>query len=130
MPIVLTHIDLNTCNILSDSDGHITKVVDWAEVENLPFGMELYRVEDLIGGLTPSGYRYRPYHADIRKHFWECVLNHLRLRDSKERAEMRDKLQVVSDMGILLHRLGFKKNERDISSYDIGYMEALLQTKP
>ena len=130
MPIVLTHIDLNTCNILSDSDGHITKVVDWAEAENLPFGTELYRVEDLIGGLTTSGYQYRPYHVDIREYFWECVLTHLGLRDSTERAETRDKLQVVSDVGILLWMLRFKKNESDIHPSHIGYMEALLQTKP
>jgi len=106
------------------------KVVDWAEAENQPFGLELYRVENLIGGLTPSGYQYRPYHRGIRDYFRECVLTHLGLMDEKERGEMRDKLQVVSDVGILLWTLRFARNESDVSTYDMGYSEALLQTKP
>jgi hypothetical protein len=129
MPIVLTHIDLNTCNILSDSNGHIIKVIDWVEAENQPFGIELYRIEGLIGGLAPSGYQYHRYHTEIRDYFWECILNRLGLRESKGRAKMRDKLQVVCDAGILLSTLRFSKTERDVGRYQIGYMEALLQTK-
>src|SRR5580704_11314601 len=100
VPIVLTHVDLNTGNILSDSDGHITKVVDWVEAENQPFGLTLFRVEGFIGGLTPSGYQFCPGHVEIREHFWECVLSCLGHTDYLERSEIRGKLQVLSEVGV------------------------------
>ena len=128
MPIVLTHVDLNTCNILSDSNGHITKIVDWVEVENCPFGMSLFRVEGFLDGLTNSGYQYHPEHNEIREHFWDCLLKHLGYKGSPEQSEMRQKCQAVSDIGVLVWMLSFLQNEKEVNRVTVGYLEALLHT--
>jgi hypothetical protein len=129
MPIVLTHVDLNTCNILSDSNGHITKIVDWVEAENQPFGMSLFRVEGFLGGLTNCGYDYHPEHNELREHFWDCVLKQLGYEEP-ERLEVRQKFQVVSDIGILVWMLGSLENDKDVNRATVGYLEALLCTTP
>jgi len=130
MPIVLTHVDLNTCNILSDANGHITKIVDWVEAENRPFGMSLFRVEGFLGGLTNSGYQHRPEHDEIREHFWDSLLKHLGYEGSPERSEMRQKCQAMSDMGVLVWMLGSLQNEREVNRMTVGYLETLLRTNP
>jgi hypothetical protein len=37
-------------NLLVDKDdGHLTGVIDWAEAEILPFGCELWGIENVMG---------------------------------------------------------------------------------
>jgi hypothetical protein len=69
-------------------------VIDWDGVEYLLSGMEKYRVDELIGDI-PHKYEYKACHIKLREHFWECVLDHLRLKDSKV-AEMRKRYKWVS----------------------------------
>ncbi|KAF2995198.1 hypothetical protein E8E13_000763 [Curvularia kusanoi] len=51
-PVVLTHGDLIPSNILVDcKSGAVSGLVDWAEAEELPFGMGLYGIEEVLGCL-------------------------------------------------------------------------------
>lgn len=46
LPIVFTHGDLNRMNIMLDSDGHITSVIDWECSKYNVLGCELYRYRE------------------------------------------------------------------------------------
>jgi Phosphotransferase enzyme family len=126
VPIVLTHVDLNTLNVLSDSEGYITGIVDWTEAENQPFGMSLFAVETFLGGLTSSEYGYRSGHLELREHFWESVLDHLGA--SQSRSDVRRLHQSISDMGLLQWQLARFQDASRVSPRAIGYLEALLRT--
>ncbi|KAI0851718.1 hypothetical protein F5Y00DRAFT_229078 [Daldinia vernicosa] len=52
LPMVLLHRDLGTCNIIVDETScHLVGVVDWAEAEICPFGLNLHSLEALTGKL-------------------------------------------------------------------------------
>ncbi|QBZ59605.1 hypothetical protein PoMZ_04567 [Pyricularia oryzae] len=83
MPWVLTHGDVVPGNIMVDPQGpQISGVLDWAEAEWLPMGVQLYGLEELLGESTggDSSMQYPPpmsvfrYFADVQKlrgAFWE-----------------------------------------------------------
>ncbi|KHN97443.1 uncharacterized protein MAM_04458 [Metarhizium album ARSEF 1941] len=50
--MVLLHKDFGTCNILVDEvTCHLTGVIDWAEADICPFGLNLYSLQSLTGKL-------------------------------------------------------------------------------
>lgn len=50
LPMVLLHRDFGTCNIkVDDKSCHLAGVIDWAEAEIGPFGLNLYSLETLTG---------------------------------------------------------------------------------
>ncbi|TQV93743.1 Protein kinase-like protein [Cordyceps javanica] len=70
-PLVLTHGDLNEMNILVDpASGKITGVVDWAEASAQPFGFALYALDNTLGYMGPSGWKYYENADCLRKAFW------------------------------------------------------------
>ena len=66
LPMVLLHRDLGSCNILVDeATCHLTGVIDWAEAEVCPFGLNLHSLQPLTGKLhLRKGWtRYKDYDA-------------------------------------------------------------------
>nr|POE86497.1 hypothetical protein CFP56_46681 [Quercus suber] len=62
LPVVLTHGDLIPSNLLVEAaTWRLTGVVDWAEAEWLPFGISLYAVDILLGGLVDENNRKSPF---------------------------------------------------------------------
>lgn len=64
LPMVLLHRDFNDCNIMVDETScHLTGIIDWAEAEIGPFGLNLYSLEGLTGTLhLKDGWRrYEDY---------------------------------------------------------------------
>ncbi|TLS30464.1 hypothetical protein PpBr36_03610 [Pyricularia pennisetigena] len=80
---VLTHGDVVPGNIMIDPQGpRISGILDWAEAEWLPMGIQLYGLEEFLGESTggDSSTQYPPpmsvfrYFADVQKlreAFWE-----------------------------------------------------------
>lgn len=70
--MVLLHRDFGTCNIIVDETScHLVGVVDWAEAEICPFGLNLHSLEALTGKLRlRDGWsRYEDY-ATLQDVFW------------------------------------------------------------
>ncbi|AEO54507.1 hypothetical protein MYCTH_2115324 [Thermothelomyces thermophilus ATCC 42464] len=73
LPIVLLHRDFGSCNIIVDETTcHLVGVVDWAEAEICPFGMNLHSLQSLTGKLhLRNGWtRFEDYDA-LQDVFWE-----------------------------------------------------------
>lgn len=72
LPMVLLHKDFGTCNILVDETTcHLVGVIDWAEAEVCPFGLNLHSLRFLSGKhhLRNGWTRYEDYDA-LQDTFW------------------------------------------------------------
>lgn len=50
LPMVLLHRDLGSCNIIVDeATCRLIGVIDWAEAEVCPFGLNLHSLQSLTG---------------------------------------------------------------------------------
>ncbi|KAH8712332.1 hypothetical protein HC256_005530 [Beauveria bassiana] len=54
--------------------GHITGIVDWAEVRVLPFGFALWAVENILGFMNAEGWHYYDNQDELRTLFWATFL--------------------------------------------------------
>jgi serine/threonine protein kinase len=75
LPMVLLHRDLGSCNIMVDETTcHLTGVIDWAEAEVCPFGLNLHSLQALTGKLhMRNGWtRYVDYDA-LQEVFWDTL---------------------------------------------------------
>lgn len=116
LPWVLTHGDIVAGNIMIEpSTGRLTGLVDWAEAERLPFGTCLYGLEDLLGEMTPTGFRYRQDADYLRATFW---------------AELRMLVPELKEN----HTLGAVKSARDLGvliwhgiAFDDGAIDRVVQ---
>ncbi|KAJ5927857.1 hypothetical protein N7466_006813 [Penicillium verhagenii] len=72
LPFVLSHRDLNTMNILTNTEtGNITGIVDWAESRILPFGFALYGLENVFGQMDSEGWHYYDRYHEMERLFWQ-----------------------------------------------------------
>lgn len=72
LPMVLVHNDFGTCNIMVDSTTcHLVGVIDWAEAEIGPFGINFHSLQALVGKLhLKNGWiRYGDYDI-LQETFW------------------------------------------------------------
>ncbi|KAL7959373.1 hypothetical protein V8C34DRAFT_323048 [Trichoderma compactum] len=72
LPMVLLHRDFGTCNIMVDATScHLVGVIDWAEAEICPFGLNLETLQAFTGKLhLRDGWsRYQDY-GDLQDTFW------------------------------------------------------------
>lgn len=77
LPMVLLHKDFGTCNILVDEvTCHLVGVIDWAEAEICPFGLNLHSLQSLTGKLhLRDGWtRYDDYDS-LHNVFWTTFID-------------------------------------------------------
>lgn len=75
LPMVLLHKDFGTCNIMVDSTScRLVGVIDWAEAEIGPFGLNLYSIQPLISKfhLKHGWIRYKDY-GILQEIFWSTL---------------------------------------------------------
>jgi hypothetical protein len=130
LPAVLTHGDLNEMNFLVDeSSGHLTGVIDWAEAKILPFGMNLWGFENILGYMDLNGWHYFDQHASLRTLFWETFNSTVVANEATVR--LQSVIDCARRMGILL-RYGFRWDENmqrkvvEDGSSSTKYLDALL----
>ncbi|CAK7207610.1 hypothetical protein SEUCBS139899_010420 [Sporothrix eucalyptigena] len=73
LPTVLSHQDFGACNVLVDSAScELMGVVDWAEAEIAPFGLNLHSYQRFLGAvnLRTGWSRYDDY-AATEEAFWD-----------------------------------------------------------
>jgi hypothetical protein len=72
LPMVLLHKDFGSCNILVDEKSfHLMGVVDWAEAEIGPFGMNLHSLQTLSTDLhLKNGITKYEDHESLQDLFW------------------------------------------------------------
>lgn len=73
LPMVLLHQDFSTCNIMVDETScHLVGVIDWAEADICPFGLNLDSLQSFTGKLhyLDGWSRYEDY-ADLQDTFWD-----------------------------------------------------------
>ncbi|GAB1312741.1 Aminoglycoside phosphotransferase domain-containing protein [Madurella fahalii] len=72
LPMVLLHRDFGSCNIMVDEvTCHLVGVIDWAEAEVCPFGLNLHSLQSLTGKLhLRNGWtRFEDYDT-LQDAFW------------------------------------------------------------
>ncbi|TPX17340.1 uncharacterized protein E0L32_012195 [Thyridium curvatum] len=143
LPWVLTHGDFTPSNVMVKTDSterqgaseraltgglRISGLIDWAEVEYLPFGVGLYGLEELLGesvvddgedqsrgGRYPapkSMFEYYGGHRELRRTFWEELGARVpRLNTDKA---FRETVELARVLGILLwHGIAFDNGRLD-----------------
>ncbi|KAI1418935.1 hypothetical protein F5Y12DRAFT_789479 [Xylaria sp. FL1777] len=73
LPMVFLHRDLGTCNLIVDKGTcRLVGVIDWAEAEVCPFGLNLHSLQFLSGKLhLRNGWSLFNNHDNLQKVFWE-----------------------------------------------------------
>lgn len=77
LPMVLLHQDFCDCNILvNEVTCHLAGVIDWAEAEISPFGLNLHCVQSLTGKLhlRDGWVRYDDYDS-LNNVFWKTFID-------------------------------------------------------
>lgn len=99
LPTVLIHQDFGVCNVMVDEkSNHLVGIIDWAEAEIGPFGLNLYSLQQTMGHLhLKDGWtRYDDYEA-LDKTFWDTL---------KEEAGFSEKeipvIKLAMGVGLLL----------------------------
>ncbi len=134
LPMVLLHRDFSDVNIMVDETScHLTGVIDWAEADIGPFGLNLYFVRGLMGRMhLKTGWsRFEDYGA-LRDTFWGV----LRAEVGELAEETMETIRSAEVMGVLLcygftSRLGNKASPRPIGDdetgrYNLLYLDGLL----
>jgi Ser/Thr protein kinase RdoA (MazF antagonist) len=123
LPMVLLHRDFGTCNIMVDEETcHLTGVIDWAEAEICPFGLNLHSLQSFMGMLhLKNGWtRYEDY-PDLETTFWETFKDEV----GGLSAENLRTIRTARMMGLLLShgftsRLANKSQAIPIGDDDAG----------
>ncbi|KAI5865624.1 hypothetical protein GGS23DRAFT_560059 [Durotheca rogersii] len=102
LPMVLLHRDFGTSNIMvDDTSFRLVGVIDWAEAEICPFGLNLHSLEALTGHLhLRNGWaRYEDYDT-LQRVFWDTFKQEARgLSEESLRA-----IDIARVTGLLLSR--------------------------
>jgi hypothetical protein len=112
LPWVLTHGDIVPGNIVvNPSSGELLGIVDWAEAERLPFGICLYGLEEILGEMTASGFRYDIQANELRCIFWDKLKNCI--PELLQPASLKA-VKLARDLGVLLwHGIAFDNGAID-----------------
>lgn len=75
LPKILLHKDFSICNIIvDDKTGHLTGVIDWAEAEIEPLGLNLHLMQQITGHfhMRTGWRRYTDYNM-LKTAFWQIL---------------------------------------------------------
>ncbi|KJZ71482.1 hypothetical protein HIM_09121 [Hirsutella minnesotensis 3608] len=98
LPMVLLHRDFGECNIMVDEACHLTGVIDWAEAEIRPFGMNLHSIQFLTGELhLRKGWIPHPDHRALYNAFWRTFTQEISVPEYTIRT-----IKTARTMGLLL----------------------------
>jgi hypothetical protein len=135
LPWVLSHGDIMAANMMVDpSSCRLIGLVDWAEAERLPFGVCFYGLEEILGEMTPSGFRLHPDSKDLRASFWEELKRQI---PELQQSHVLEAVKLARDLGILLwHGIAFDNGAinrvveegRDVE--EIQRLDAFLDLHP
>lgn len=136
LPVVLTHGDLLPSNIMVDPISmQLTGLVDWAEAEDLPFGLALYGVRHVLGFVAEGRngevwWEWYEQAAELQQAFAR------KLREGLPSSIRRADVKVAHNVGVLLWH-GFAwddgKIDRVVNEEDdvreLMYLRAFLETE-
>jgi len=100
LPMVLSHSDLSSSNIMVDETTcHLNSVLDWAEAEVCPFGLNLQCIEGVTGKLhlRDGWIRYEDYDT-LQQTFWDRFLTEVGGLSTQEIRVIK----LASVLGVLL----------------------------
>ncbi|KAK5134520.1 hypothetical protein LTR08_006437 [Meristemomyces frigidus] len=135
LPVSLTHGDLLPHNILVDPQTwRVEGIIDWAEAEDLPHGINLYALEHLLGYLDVRSARrprfvYYAEAAQLRNVFWTAFRQQVPGCAWSSR-EVQTAMGVARDVGCLLwHGFAWDNGsvDRVINTVDDGEELACLE---
>ena len=79
-PLVSTHGDLSENNLFVNKEtGELTGVIGLAELSFLPFGLDFYGLEEIVGYLGLEGWGEHDGAQELRAHFWVIFANSAKL---------------------------------------------------
>lgn len=120
--------------LVSTTTGRITGIIDWAEAEILPFGLALYGLENLLGNMGPSGWRYFQIRNELEQRFWDRFWALIGVGDATVDSKIKASVRTARMTGILL-TYGFVwvngtlervVTDKEVSS--LAYLDAFLDS--
>ncbi|KAF4440622.1 Protein kinase-like domain protein [Fusarium austroafricanum] len=100
LPMVLLHRDFGESNIMVDEACHLTGVIDWAEAETRPFGMNLHSIQFLTGELNfRKGWIPHQDHDVLCCAFWRIFVQAVGVSEDTIRT-----IKTARIIGLLLSR--------------------------
>lgn len=93
-PLALIHGDISPTNILINTDGNITGLVDWEDMSKLPFGIDLSCIHWLI---RDQNYQLRKNWKNIETLFWESLFKY-----NTYMKKNKKKLEIILHIGCLM----------------------------
>ena len=128
LPIVLVHDDLGSLNILSDDDGNVTGILDWSGSQYLPFGWNLYGVEEFLGFMRIDGWVNRKERDELEEAFWKAFWEKTPLIMTLRRESLESAIYVARGIGLLWRNVGPHGVADMLENYPQGltYLKALL----
>lgn len=94
--------------LVDENSGHLTGVIDWAEAEALPFGFNLWGLENVLGYMDVHGWHYFDRQADLRALFWNAF--HGTITEDRSPFEQQDAIDLATRIGVLF-RYAFRWDE-------------------
>jgi len=118
LPLALTHGDIVASNIMVEDAGpgpdiRLTGILDWVEAEDLPFGVGLYGLEELLGRTTQDGsFAYYSDAEALREIFWDELISEVPELDRG--TELRKSVDMAHVLGMFLwHGIAFDDGKLD-----------------
>lgn len=105
LPISLAHQDMSTWNYLIDElSGHILTILDWDGAKYQTLGSNFHFVEDILGCMTPDGWKDDEDRNALENAFYTRVLENLQNQGIQN--VNKELLELQKAIGMLPYYLG------------------------
>lgn len=118
LPVVLVHGDLGQLNILTSDEGHITGILDWNGSQYLPFGWNLYGLEEFLGFASlQDGWVNRKERGELEEVFWETFWESAPAEILQKQQRIEAAVKISKGIGVLWNNVGDEGVERFLENY-------------
>ena len=118
LPVVLVHGNLGQLNILTSDEGHITGILDWNGSQYLPFGWNLYGLEEFLGFASlQDGWVNRKERVELEEVFWKKFWEKAPLEMLEKQQQIETAVKISKGIGVLWNNVGDEGVERFLENY-------------
>jgi hypothetical protein len=126
LPVVLVHADLGQLNVLTNNEGHITGVLDWNGSQYLPFGWNLYGLEEFLGYASfQDGWVNREERPELEKVFWDNFWENAPPGMLERRQKIDTAVKISKGIGVLWNNVG----DDGVASFLESYPDFMILIK-
>jgi hypothetical protein len=103
---------------LTNDEGHITGILDWNGSKYLPFGWNLYGLEEFLGFASfQDGWVDREERVELEKVFWDKFWEKASLEMLGKRQRIEAAVKISKGIGVLWNNVGDEGVDRFLENY-------------